>query len=342
MTAEEVASSLVSSARRSAISLCDRDGALNGVPHATFMGKAELLMLVTSSLIEDVLFAASFDYVRKNGRNVPVYLLNGFIQEIGRVGDLEFNGGFDTIWRLSVKELRDDPTAMFRITQAAAGDYDRMKMLARRSCVEWALRKMNCGMIASEVLNDLGRFGRINTAYDVFCASEVCKIDISSLKVCDGIDKFDLSKLPASEKVFDVFISYRRVDGDIFARLINQEFEHRGIKCFFDVERMGRGEYRMQILSSLKSALNFVFVMTEMSFVGLENPNDPVRIELEAANRLSRRITVIVPPRVSRDLTFARLPCSLDFLRTLHCYRLEVGENFESSLDRIITQGLGH
>ena len=341
MTAEEVASSLVLSARRSAISLCDRGGALNGLPHAAFMGEAEQLMLVASSLIVDVLFAASFDYVRKNGRNVPVFLVNGLIREIGQAGDREFNGGFDTIWRLSVKELRDDPTAMFRITKTAAGDYARMKTLAERSCVEWALRKMNCGMIASEVLNDLGRFGRINTAYDAFCASEVCKIDLSSLRVCDGIDKFDLSKLPESEKAYDVFISYRRIDGDIFARLINQEFEHRGIRCFFDVERMGRGEYRMQILSSLKSALNFVFVMTEMSLVGLEDPNDPVRMELEAANRLARRITVIVPPRVSRDLSFVRLPSSLDFLRTLNNYRLEVGENFESSLDRVITQGLG-
>lgn len=341
MTAEQVANSLVSSARRLAISLCDRGGALNGLPHAAFMGEAEQLMLVTSSLIEDVLFAASFDYVHRNGRNVPVYLVNAFIREIGRAGDLEFNGGFDTIWRLSVKELRDDPTAMFRITREAAGDYARMKELAERSCVEWALRKMNCGMIAPEVLNDLGRLGRINTAYDAFCASEVCKIDLLSLKVCDGIDEFDLSKLPASEKVYDVFISYRRIDGDIFARLIYQEFEHRGITCFFDVERMGRGEYRMQILSSLKSARNFVFVMTEMSLAGLENPNDSVRIELEAANRLSRRITVIVPPRVQRDLTFARLPCSLDFLRTLNIFKLEVGENFESSLKRIITDGLG-
>ena len=339
MTDEEVAKMLVSSARRAAISICS-EGAMLGLPRATFMGDLELIILVTSALIECVIFRSIFVYEKGNVRKVPTVTLNGFMREIGRAGDKEFNGGFDTIWRLSEKELRG-PTATFRLMQAAGGDYVQLKSLAERSCVDWVLRKMNCGMIPTEVRDNLDCYGKINTAFDGFCVSEAWKVDFASMKICGGIDKIDLLNLPESPQTYDAFISYRRVDGDVFARLINQEFEHRGIKCFFDVERMVPGEYRLQILSSLKSALNFVFVMTEMALVGLDNPDDSLRIELEAANKLERRITIIVPPRVSRDLTFARLPSALDYLRRLNSYRLEVGENFESSIDRIITLGLG-
>ncbi len=339
MTVEEVANMLVPSARRTAISICS-EGALSGLPRATFMGDVELIMLVTSALIEDVIFRSTFDYVNKNGRQVSSVVLNGLMREIGQAGDNEFNGGFNTIWRLSEKELRD-PTAMFRLMKAAGDDYVQIKSLSERSCVDWVLRKMSYGIIPTEVRDNLDRYGKINTAFDAFCASEACKVDFVTMKARGVIDKIDLLSLPESTRPYDVFISYRRIDGDVFARLINQEFEHRGIRCFFDVERMANGEYRLQILSSLKSALNFVFVMTEMALVGLDNPDDPLRIELEAANRLERKITIIVPPRVSRDLTYARLPSSLDYLRTLNSYRLEVGENFESSLDRIIKQGLG-
>ena len=339
MTIEEVADSMVSSARRTAVALCC-DGPVAGLSRATFMGDAELIMVFASALLEHVVFGSSFDYVSRNGRNVPTVKLNGLISEIGRAGDREFNGGFDTIWRLSEKELRN-PTATFQLMQAANGNYAEMKVLALRSCVEWALRKMCCGMITTEVRDNLDRYGRINTVFEAFCAGESCKIDYSNMVISGGIDRFDLQDIPESVQAYDVFISYRRIDGDIFARLINQEFEHRGIKCFFDVERMGRGEYRMQILSSLKSALNFVFVMTEMAFVGIDNLDDAVRIELEAAIKMEKRITIIVPPRVSRDLTYVRLPRNLEYLRTLNSYRLEVGEHFESSVNKIIIQGLG-
>lgn len=341
MNAKELAASLVSAARRDAISFCENGGVLSGLPRATFMGKVELLMLVAASLLENVLYTASFDYIHKNGRNVPGFLINGLIREIGRCGDREFNGGFDVIWQLSVKDLREDSTVMFRITRDAAGDYDKMRVLSGRACADWLLRKMNCGMIASEVLSDLGRYGRINTAYDIFCATEAHKIDFMELEVCDGIDAFNLSTLPMSDSSYDVFISYRRIDGDIFARLINQELVHRGLKCFFDVEKMQRGEYRNQIFSAMKSASNFVFVMTEMSLVGLDNPNDSVRLELEAARMLSKRITIIAPPRVSRDLTYVKLPESLDYLRQQNSYRLDVGEYFASSIKKILTDGLG-
>jgi hypothetical protein len=339
MTIEEVADSMVSSAHRTAMALCC-DGPVAGLSRATFMGDAELIMVFASALLEHVVFGSSFDYVSRNGRNVPTVKLNGLISEIGRAGDREFNGGFDTIWRLSEKELRN-PTATFQLMQAANGNYAEMKALALRSCVEWALRKMCYGMITTEVRDNLDRYGRINTVFEAFCAGESCKIDYSNMVISGGIDRFDLQDIPESVQAYDVFISYRRIDGDIFARLINQEFEHRGIKCFFDVERMGRGEYRMQILSSLKSALNFVFVMTEMAFVGIDNPDDAVRIELEAAIKMEKRITIIAPPRVSRDLTYVRLPRNLEYLRTLNSYRLEVGEHFESSVNKIIIQGLG-
>ena len=339
MTVEEVAHMLVSSARRAAIIMCSK-GVMSGLPRATFMGDIELVMLVASALIECVIFRSIFDYEQRNRRKVPLVALNGFVREIGRIGNNEFNGGFAAIWQLSEKELRS-PTASFRLMQAAGGDYVRMKSLAERSCVDWVLRKMNCGMISTEVHDNLDLYGKINTAFDGFCVSESWKVDFASMEILGGIDAIDLANMPESPQTFDVFISYRRIDGDVFARLINQEFEHRGLKCFFDVERMVNGEYRLQILSSLKSALNFVFVMTEMALVGLDNPDDPLRIELEAANRFDKRITIIVPPRVPRDMTYARLPSTLEYLRMLNSYRLEVGENFEATLQKIIKQGLG-
>ena len=43
-------------------------------------------------------------------------------------------------------------------------------------------------------------------------------------------------KQDMSGKNFDIFISYRRSDGDAIARILNAEFALRNFRCFLDFD----------------------------------------------------------------------------------------------------------
>ena len=328
---------IVTEARLVAAEMCN-SGCISQLPRATYMNHVDVIMVVTVSLIEALVFRSEERYVIENGRNVPTAGMKGLVREIAGIGEQEFNAPFSRFWTAAENELRG-PDVGIRMMQDRSNIPYHTRIVYL--CADWAIKTLSCGIMPSEVTGCSAMYNAILGDYERFCKLLLSELDFSTLPCTTGIEAFDLQSLPDSEVAYDVFISYRRIDGDVFARLINQEFEHRGIKCFLDVERMVNGEYRVQILSALKSALNFVFVMTEKALVGLDDPEDSLRIELEAAGRLDRRISIVAPPRVPRDLTNIYLPSTLEYLRGLNSYRLDVGENFESSIQKIIKQGLG-
>ena len=66
----------------------------------------------------------------------------------------------------------------------------------------------------------------------------------------------------ALDKSLDVFISYRRSNGSQLASLLKVHLEIRNLSVFLDVDRLEAGKFDNNLLQSIRSARNFVLVLT--------------------------------------------------------------------------------
>ena len=64
------------------------------------------------------------------------------------------------------------------------------------------------------------------------------------------------------DKTLDVFISYRRSNGSQLASLLKVHLEIRNLSIFLDVDRLEAGKFDNNLLQSIRSARNFVLVLT--------------------------------------------------------------------------------
>lgn len=96
---------------------------------------------------------------------------------------------------------------------------------------------------------------------------------------------------------FDVFVSYRRSDGKLFARTLTLAFKNEGFRCFLDYDKLEGGEFSRQLTDAIEDAPIFVMVLTPDYFsrcikkdesrkdeeVWIPNEEDWVRREIELA-----------------------------------------------------------
>lgn len=319
-----------------ATELCQH-GAMACLPCVVGVESARATMIVTTGLLQAMLFHVGHAYRESNERDAPAWLMRRVKGAIAQGGDARFGNAFSTVWRKSDDELHAQDTTE-RIHQSGATDPFRQRLSCMVECVNWALRELNEGQASDLMRTNQLLFCEIVSTFNFFNLRNEALIDLGKLAV--GLTKpVDLESLRPAKVRYDVFISYRRSDGLAFARLLKQELERRGDRCFLDVDKIEAGQYNPQILSSLRSADNIVFLMTKEAIANLDDPDNPVRIELETARKLGRAVTVVAAPGTSRSLDGVALPESLEFLRGLQKYRLELGEFFDESVDKIMTQG---
>jgi hypothetical protein len=90
---------------------------------------------------------------------------------------------------------------------------------------------------------------------------------IHRLKILQGV-KVERGEVSFSEdcssldKCLDVFISYRRSNGSQLASLLKVHLEIRNLSVFLDVDRLEAGKFDNNLLQSIRSARNFVLVLT--------------------------------------------------------------------------------
>jgi len=88
------------------------------------------------------------------------------------------------------------------------------------------------------------------------------------LKILQGIkmERGEISFSPddchSLDKSLDVFISYRRSNGSQLASLLKVHLEIRNLSVFLDVDRLEAGKFDNNLLQSIRSARNFVLVLT--------------------------------------------------------------------------------
>ena len=96
------------------------------------------------------------------------------------------------------------------------------------------------------------------------------------------------------DKTLDVFISYRRSNGSQLASLLKVHLEIRNLSIFLDVDRLEAGKFDNNLLQSIRSARNFVLVLTPGSLdrcMGDSEQRDWIHKEVACA--LSSKCNII-------------------------------------------------
>ena len=327
---------LIAIAAPAATELCQH-GAMACLPCVIMAENEQATMVVITGLLQGMLFRVNYAYKECNEREVPDWLLKRLNGAIARAGDLRFSDRFSAIWHKSENELHA-VEAINRINADGHGDPFRQRASSTVECVNWTIKELNKGAASDLMKTNRLLFLEIVSTFSFFSLRNEQLINIGALSA-RSTKAVDISSIPPSKIKYDVFISYRRSDGLGPARLLKQELERRGYRCFLDVDKIEGGEYNYHILSSLRSSENFVFLMTRDAIVNLSDPDNPVRIELESARKLGLGITTVAAPGTSRSLDKFDMPESLAFIQGSHKYRLEFGEFFVESVDKIITNG---
>lgn len=102
----------------------------------------------------------------------------------------------------------------------------------------------------------------------------------------DDLGSHEGSLLGGQNKTLDVFVSYRRATGSQLASLLKVHLQLRGFSVFIDVERLEAGKFDNNLLDSIKSARNFVLVLSPQALdrcIGDQECKDWVHKEIVAA-----------------------------------------------------------
>ncbi|MBQ2303656.1 MAG: TIR domain-containing protein [Bacteroidales bacterium] len=141
-----------------------------------------------------------------------------------------------------------------------------------------------------------------------------------------------------SGKNFDVFISYRRSDGDAIARILNAEFALRDFRCFLDFDSLGGGKFDEKIEAAILDAPVFVMVLTPDYFSRCNDKGDWVRREIELALANNK---IIIP--INYDKNLKGIPDYLeeDFKARIGCHNFATvhkDDTFKSSFNQMVEE----
>lgn len=124
-------------------------------------------------------------------------------------------------------------------------------------------------------------------------------------------------------KEYDIFISYRRSNGEDKARILNQFLSAIGYRVFFDHESGMTGEFETEILAAVEIAPVFLMLLTPNCLDRCVEEGDWVRREIERATKFNK---TIIPIRPNYDDTiFKNLPSGIPDC-VLHLSKLEFAE----------------
>lgn len=102
-------------------------------------------------------------------------------------------------------------------------------------------------------------------------------------------------------KSYDIFISYRREDGNAFARQMQLKLENYGYRVFLDVEELKDGVFDQRIIDAITGAKVFIALLTPNYLCRCASDEDWVRKEIECALQNEIHIVPINIDRLFKD-----------------------------------------
>lgn len=94
---------------------------------------------------------------------------------------------------------------------------------------------------------------------------------------------------------YDIFISYRRIGGAQYARILQLMLNQRGYKVFLDYDELTDGKFGEHIQNAIKDAQIFMLVLSKEALVRCKNEGDWVRREIQLAIQEGKHIIPINP-----------------------------------------------
>lgn len=101
---------------------------------------------------------------------------------------------------------------------------------------------------------------------------------------------------------YDIFISYRRDDGQQYARLIEKELKSRGYNVFLDYEELDKGLFDEKIVGAIASAKIFLMVLTPLYLSRCSKEEDWVRKEIQLAIAQKKEFVPVVPDGLFKEI----------------------------------------
>ena len=140
-----------------------------------------------------------------------------------------------------------------------------------------------------------------------------------------------------NKKEYDIFISYRRENGEDKARILNQFLSAAGYRVFFDHEAGMTGEFETEILAAVEIAPVFLMLLTPHCFDRCVNEGDWVSREIERAMKLDKHI---IPIRPNYDFDFTLMPAGLPEhvmrLKDMEFAEIDFHKNFKPTAESMI------
>lgn len=94
---------------------------------------------------------------------------------------------------------------------------------------------------------------------------------------------------------YDIFISYRRLGGAQYARILQLMLNQRGYKVFLDYDELTDGKFGEHIQNAIRDAQIFMLVLSKEALVRCKNEGDWVRREIQLAIKEGKHIIPINP-----------------------------------------------
>lgn len=148
--------------------------------------------------------------------------------------------------------------------------------------------------------------------------------------------KEDLLNVYRPKKVeFDIFISYRRIDGRDHARNIQQALKAHGYqRIFFDYDSLQIGEFNKRIIDAIYSCTDFILVLSPKSMKRCVKNGDPVANEIRTAVKFQKNI---IPVTIDgKEVKWPKaFPYDLKFIKGLQFHDHKSDSYFEHSIEEL-------
>lgn len=139
-----------------------------------------------------------------------------------------------------------------------------------------------------------------------------------------------------NDNKYDIFISYRRVGGAQYARMLKLALEKKGYKVFLDYDELLDGQFRPKIENAIKTAPIFMIIMTMGAMAGCTREEDEVRKEIDIAIREKKHIIPINPDNTSDSIPNKVPDYIKKVIENTQYSEINFGQMFTATVDLMI------
>lgn len=138
---------------------------------------------------------------------------------------------------------------------------------------------------------------------------------------------------------YDIFISYRRVGGAQYARILQLMLSQRGYRVFLDYDELKDGVFGKKIKAAIQEAPVFMLVLSKNALDRCKNDDDWVREEILFAIEGGKKIVPVNPDKTF-DGIHEQIPKSIREITDIQNSEIDFGQALGVTVDLMITDRL--